>query len=57
MYWDVVEVKPEPNYRLFVRFKDGAAGYVRKRSVNTVFRSRPAAVILDGWEQREPLMR
>lgn len=29
MYWDVVEVKPEPNYRLFVRFKDGLAGHVQ----------------------------
>jgi hypothetical protein len=28
MYWDVVEVKPEPNYCLFVRFKDGVAGRV-----------------------------
>jgi Protein of unknown function (DUF2442) len=26
MYWDVVEVKPEPGYRLFVRFKDGLEG-------------------------------
>lgn len=25
MYWDVVEVKPEPHYRLFFRFKDGVA--------------------------------
>ena len=23
MYWDVTEVKPEPDYCLFVRFKDG----------------------------------
>lgn len=29
MYWDVVEVKPEPEYRLFVRFKDGLAGRVQ----------------------------
>jgi hypothetical protein len=29
MYWDVVEVKPEPDYRLFVRFQDGLSGYVR----------------------------
>ena len=29
MYWDVVEVKPEPDYGLFVRFKDGLAGRVR----------------------------
>ncbi|MGA7239548.1 MAG: hypothetical protein WBY44_27955 [Bryobacteraceae bacterium] len=28
MYWDVVEVVPEPNYSLFVRFKDGVAGHV-----------------------------
>ncbi len=29
MYWDVVEVKPEADYRLFVRFKDGLAGHVQ----------------------------
>ena len=32
MYWDVVEVKPEPHYRLFVRFKDGVAGHVQLRT-------------------------
>ena len=26
MYWDVVEVKAEPDYCLFVRFKDGLSG-------------------------------
>ena len=31
MYWDVVEVKPEPGYCLFVRFKDGLSGHVRLR--------------------------
>ena len=31
MYWDVVEVKAEPHYRLFVRFKDGLAGRVQLR--------------------------
>jgi hypothetical protein len=31
MYWDVVEVKPEPNHCLFVRFKDGLAGRVQLR--------------------------
>ena len=31
MYWDVVEVRPEPGYRLFVRFKDGLAGRVQLR--------------------------
>lgn len=31
MYWDVVEVRPEPNYSLFVRFKDGLAGYLQLR--------------------------
>lgn len=31
MYWDVVEVKPEPGYCLFVRFKDGLTGRVRLR--------------------------
>ena len=29
MYWDVVEVKPEPDYRLFVRFADGRGGRVQ----------------------------
>lgn|SRR6185437_1913891 len=29
MYWDVVEVKPEPGYRLFVRFRDGAQGHLQ----------------------------
>jgi hypothetical protein len=28
MYWDVVEVKAEPGYRLFVRFADGTTGKV-----------------------------
>jgi hypothetical protein len=31
MYWDVVEVKPETDYCLFVRFKDGLAGRVQLR--------------------------
>ncbi len=31
MYWDVVEVKPEANHYLFVRFKDGLSGRVRLR--------------------------
>ena len=29
MYWDVVEVKPEPDYCLFVRFADGSMGRVQ----------------------------
>jgi hypothetical protein len=29
MYWDVVEVKPEPGYHLFVRFADGSGGRVQ----------------------------
>ncbi len=29
MYWDVVEVKPETDYRLFVRFEDGLSGHVQ----------------------------
>jgi len=29
MYWDVVEVKPERDYCLFVRFQDGLAGRFR----------------------------
>ncbi len=31
MYWDVVEVKPEPDYCLFLRFKDGLTGRVQLR--------------------------
>jgi len=31
MYWDVIEVKPEPDFCLFVRFQDGLAGHVRLR--------------------------
>jgi hypothetical protein len=31
MYWDFVEVIPEPDYCLFVRFKDGVEGRVRLR--------------------------
>ena len=29
MYWDVVEVRPESDYGLFVRFQDGLSGHVR----------------------------
>ncbi len=29
MYWDVVEVKPEPGLSLFVRFRDGSCGRVQ----------------------------
>jgi hypothetical protein len=31
MYWDVVEVKPEPDCCLYVQFKDGLAGRVKLR--------------------------
>lgn len=31
MHWDVIEVKPEAGYCLFVRFKDGLTGRVRLR--------------------------
>ena len=31
MYWDVVEVNPQPGYRLFVRFRDGLEGPVQLR--------------------------
>ncbi len=31
MYWNVVEVRPEPEQRLFVRFQDGLSGYVQLR--------------------------
>ena len=31
MHWDVVEVKPEPDSWLFVRFRDGLSGRVRLR--------------------------
>jgi Protein of unknown function (DUF2442) len=29
MHWDVVEVKAEPDHRLFVRFADGTSGKVQ----------------------------
>ena len=29
MYWDVVEVKPERDHCLFVRFQDGLNGHLR----------------------------
>jgi hypothetical protein len=29
MHWDVIEIKPEPDYCLFVRFKDGLSGRIR----------------------------
>ena len=29
MYWDIVEVRAEPEHTLFVRFKDGLAGRLR----------------------------
>ena len=31
MYWDIIEVKPEPDCCLFVRFKDGLSGRIRLR--------------------------
>jgi len=31
MHWDVVEVKPEPHHRLFVRFQDGLTGHLELR--------------------------
>ncbi|HXJ43470.1 MAG TPA: DUF2442 domain-containing protein [Bryobacteraceae bacterium] len=31
MYWDIVDVKPRPDYSLFVRFKDGLEGLVHLR--------------------------
>jgi hypothetical protein len=31
MYWNVVEVRPEPDYSLFLRFKDGLTGRVHLR--------------------------
>ncbi|SPE34205.1 conserved hypothetical protein [Candidatus Sulfopaludibacter sp. SbA6] len=31
MYWDLVEVRPEADHRLFVRFADGLSGYVQLR--------------------------
>jgi hypothetical protein len=29
MYWDIVEVRPEPDHCLFVRFQDGLSGRFR----------------------------
>ena len=31
MYWDVIEVKPEQDCCLFVRFQDGLSGRIRFR--------------------------
>ena len=31
MYWDIVEVRPEPGYCLLVRFEDGLSGRVQLR--------------------------
>jgi hypothetical protein len=31
MYWEIVEVRPEPDCCLFVRFQDGLCGRVRLR--------------------------
>jgi uncharacterized protein DUF2442 len=31
MHWDIVEVKPEPDYCRFIHFKDGLAGRVHLR--------------------------
>lgn len=28
MHWDVVEVSPQPDHRLFVRFRDGLSGTI-----------------------------
>jgi len=32
MYWDAIEVQPEPDYCLFVRFQDGLTGRIRLRT-------------------------
>ena len=29
MYWDIIEVRPEPDYCLFIRFKDGLTGRIQ----------------------------
>jgi hypothetical protein len=34
MYWDVIEVTPEPNYCLLVRFADGLTGRVQLHEDN-----------------------
>jgi hypothetical protein len=31
MYWDVIEVRAEPGYCLFVRFNDGRSGLLQLR--------------------------
>ena len=41
MYWDVVEVIPEPDYCLLVRFKDGLQGRVRLRREDLTGALRP----------------
>jgi hypothetical protein len=46
VYWDVVDVKPEPNHCLFVRFKDGLAGRVVLRPQQLTGALAP---LLDEW--------
>ena len=48
MYWDVVEVKPEPSHRLFIRFKDGLARNNRsaRMTLPTEWRSMPDEYLL-----------
>ena len=50
MHWDVIEVKPEPGYCLFVRFKDGLAGRVRLRREELTGALAPLADV-DFFEQ------
>ena len=55
MYWDIVEVKPEPDYCLHVRFKDGPALAVRPatgaRHVAALLVHRPQAGVLPTHQQ------
>lgn len=41
MYWDVVEVKSEPDYRLSIRFKDGLSGRIQLRKEDLTGALRP----------------
>ena len=53
MYWDVVEVKPEPGYSLSVRFKDGLAGRVHLRPETLTGVLAPDAMYLQVVKQHQ----
>ena len=53
MYWDVVEVKPEPGYSLSVRFKDGLAGRVQLQPETLTGVLAPDAMYLQVVKQHQ----